>query len=196
MDLRIKAVLILAACLFSGACKTAEFHHEQIDVHGMVYDFENRPVGGYAVTLGGRKPVVSDAMGRYAFPSVPAGEYVLAGSMEGWEEYETLVSVNSRTAVQYLRVASAEELLTLADAALGTGDVEGAAQYVTRAEKTGSKSFLIPYYAAVTAFRSGKPKDSLAILTAIEASGVRDSAVRRMRLDMQSISEGALHEAR
>lgn len=183
------AVAVLIFFLF-GACRTAEFHHTQIDVHGMVYDFENRPVAGYSVELDRTHSAVTDAMGRYAFQSVPSGEYTLIGQRQGYERYETMVSVNSRTEIQYLRVASAEQLLSLADEKLSNGDLPAAADYVTRAENTESRSILIPFYAAVISFRNGKPNEALSILRALEDRGVRDIYIDKMKREFTEISGG------
>jgi len=174
---------ILAILAFAG-CTTAEFHHPQIDVHGMVYDFDNRPVAGYAVTLGGRYTAVTDAMGRYVFLSVPEGTYALIGSRAGYERYETETAINSRTDIQYLRVASAEELIELADDRLARGDLEAASLYVSRAERTLSRSSVIPYYAAVISFRAGKTEDALRILSSLEDFGCRDANVLKTKSDM------------
>ncbi len=196
MGLRISAAIALASCFALCSCATAGFRRGKVDVHGMVYDFENRPVGGYTVSLDGRRSAVSDVTGRYEFPAVPSGEYRLTGTREGYERYEHTVSVDSRTDIQYLRVASAEELLNLADAAIGEGDLESAAAYAARAEKTGSPSFLVPYYAAVIAFRSGRPGEALSLLSALESGGVRDSAVSRMKRDMLRLTGGVADEPR
>lgn len=194
MRLRIELIAATCAALLFSACATADFRRGRIDVHGMVYDFENRPVAGYLVSLDGKEKAVSDAMGRYVIPSLPAGEYGLRGSREGFEDYEADVSVTSKTDIQYLRVASAEQLLSLADASLESGDLEEAASYVTRAEKTGTRSFLIPYYGAVIAFRSGQHPDALSILEALEEKGNRDPTVAKMKGDMEALTEGTSHE--
>ena len=96
------AVSFLLILLFS--CKTAEFHHAQIDVHGMVYDFENRPVANYTVSLDENISAVTDVTGRFSFSSIPSGLYTLSGYAEGFERYESAVIIESKTDIMYLRV--------------------------------------------------------------------------------------------
>ncbi len=182
------APLALLALLAS--CSTFGFSPGRFDVRGMVYDFENRPVAKYEVSLDGKAKAVTDVTGRYVLPLVSPGRYRLTGEGKCFERYEAPAEILSGNDVQYLRVVSAEELLELADGALSRGDLDRAAEYVSRAEKTGSESPLIPFYSAVTLFRKGKPGDALAVLESLAAKGFDDPWVEAMAGDMRALAQG------
>lgn len=192
------ALLFAAAGLLPASlasCASLSGGAGNLDVHGMVYDFENRPVPDYELRLDGKRSVFTDATGRFAMYSVPPGDYLLSGSRQGFESYEAPVRIGELTDMYYLRVASAEELLELADGELEEGRIEGAAELVARSERTGSDSSLVPFYAAVVSFRQGKGGEALAILAALEDRGLRDPYVLRMRRDMETLLREAPRDA-
>ena len=87
----------------TGSCKTTSILYG-VNVNGMVYDFDNRPVAGYQLQLNNDLVVVSDITGRFTFEKVKLGEYVLKGQSNAFEPYEGQVTIYDQDQVLYLRI--------------------------------------------------------------------------------------------
>ncbi len=188
----MKRILISALILlFLVSCKTAEFGAQCIDVNGMVYDFENRPVPGYEVRLDEKRSSVTDITGRFTIGKVPVGAYQIQGTAVNYEAYGGELVLGDKRQIVYIRVPSAIQLLDLADKALTENRIEDARKYVERAESTGILTTEFLFYKAVVSFRSGDYPASLAIVDRIVSMGISDSYIIKFQADLNRIMEGA-----
>lgn len=190
----MRSVAKILACLAGifcmtalSSCKTAEFGYRHIDVNGMVYDFSNRPVAGYRVTLG-KKETVSDVTGRFSFLNIPVGQYVIAGSKTGYETYDGIIDAFERGQVVYLRIPSERQLLDLADASLSGNNIDAASSFVSRAAHTGFVSEACRFYQAIVFFRKGIPESACVTLDSLIAGGCSDAYVRSFRDSLRSMT--------
>lgn len=163
--------LFLAVALVS--CKTAEFGCRCIDVNGMVYDFGNRAVAGYAVSIG-KKTVATDVTGRFTIGKVPAGTHDITGGKDGFERYVGTIDVCDERQIVYIRIPSSSQLLDLADDALAAGDAGKAASAIERAERCDDGSFECRFYRAIAQFRMNDPIAARETLRSMIADGCDD----------------------
>lgn len=179
LDIRNYCILICLFCALLCSCNTAEFHHPQIDVHGMVYDYENRPVAGYNLAFGGYK-TRTDVSGRFSIPSMPLGSYNVIGKMEGYESYLAVITIGSKTDIVYIRIASFSDVINMTENALSANDNCSAEKYASRALCIDSDNNLGLFYLAVIKFRLQCFTESKTILEGIEKKGFGDIYTRKM----------------
>jgi hypothetical protein len=179
-DAACAAVFALA---FAASCKTAEFGMRKFDLNGMVYDFENRPVSGYEVSIDGKK-AVTDVTGRFSFAGMTTGMHALKGAKGGFESFSGDIDARDAESIAYIRIASERQLLDLACAALDDGDAPKASGLVARAEGTGHASSDCRFLRAIVLFRMGDADGARSTLDALIADGCEDPYVGRMRDDL------------
>jgi hypothetical protein len=108
--------LLLILALFAGVVANAQ---TSVAVSGTVEDPSGAVIPGAQLTLTGKATsqamaAKSDGEGRFVFPNVSPGEYVLKGEAEGFKRFEMVVSVHNQ-AVTNLRmtmpISSTEEVV-------------------------------------------------------------------------------------
>jgi hypothetical protein len=145
----------------------------------MVYDFENKPVSQYIITIDNRTPVSTDINGRFFVPKVRSGKHKIRGTKGGYEEYKGEIIMNDRRQIVYFRVPNTAQLLNLADDALSGNRIEEAALYIKRAGTIGETTTELLFYSAVVLFRTGEYKSAIEKLQTALLLGSRDEYVSR-----------------
>jgi tetratricopeptide (TPR) repeat protein len=166
--------IILFTALAAVSCKTAEFGFKVIDLHGMVYDFSNRPVANCEVSLGRKYNSVTDINGRFTLPKVPLGTYTLTASRRGFERYADEVIIRERGQIIYFRIPSQNQLLDLADEALGINDFALAEELVERAYKIDNNNIEMLFYYATVKFRQREHTRAIHLLETAKSLGSKD----------------------
>ncbi len=187
----IPCFVMLCSLFFS--CKTAEFGHPMIDVNGMIYDFSNKPVSNYTVTLGEKYTSISDINGRFYFQKVPADTYEITGNKEGYETYKDTIFINSKEQIIYLRIPSLSQLLDLADEALSGHNIPEAETYIERAARIGGTSIERLFYSAIISFRKKEYQKAMDYLVTAKDAGSTDIYVEQFLNDLKKLAE-ANHE--
>lgn len=172
-------VSFFVALLFV-SCKTAEFGFKCVDINGMVYDFENRPVAGYAIGVG-KLQATTDVSGRFVLRKLPSGSYGITGEKTGFEPYSGTIDVRDERQIIYVRIPSARQLLDLADISFGNGDIDEASSLVGRAERCDGRSFECRFYRAIAQFRLNDPVAARTTLDSMIGDGCVDPYVIRFR---------------
>jgi len=177
---RFHVLIVLVATLTSFSCKTAEFGFKVIDLHGMVYDFSNRPVAHYEISLGKRYKTVTDINGRFTLPKVPAGNYTLTGFKKGFENYAEEIDIRDRRQIIYFRIPSQNQLLDLVDDALASNNITLAGELAERAYSIDENNIEMLFYYATVNFRQGEYHRAIDFLEATKNLGSRDLFVERL----------------
>jgi tetratricopeptide (TPR) repeat protein len=177
---------ILISLLVSG-CKTAGFGYKVVDVNGMVYDFSNRPISNYAVGLGEKREAVTDINGRFVITRVPVGTYEIRGEKDGYESYQGSIDITGRGQIVYIRVPSQNELLELADEALGKNRIDRAESYVQRAYQVSPESTELLFYYATVMFRQKRYDEAIAYLQKARENGSKDIYLEKFLNDLLRI---------
>jgi len=171
--------IILIIALITVSCRTAEFGFKVVDIHGMVYDFSNRPVANSEISLGRRHNTVTDINGRFTLPKVPIGVYTLTGYRKGFEGFTDEVIVKDRGQIIYFRMPSQNQLLDLVDNALGVNNFALADELAGRAYQIDKTNIETLFYYATVKFKKGEYQGAINFLEAAKSLGSRDSFVDR-----------------
>ncbi|MDR1105019.1 MAG: hypothetical protein LBL44_01555 [Treponema sp.] len=173
------AILPVALLFVLCSCKTAEFGYTVIDLNGMVYDFANKPVPNYLVTVGEKNVSVTDINGRFVMEKIALGVYPIKGEKEGFEPFAETLDIFDRGQIVYIRVPSSGQLLELADVALSKNRLDEAEAYLKRAWDIGDiTAELLMYYAAVK-FRQGLYDEAIVRLQSAVNRGSQDRYIEK-----------------
>jgi hypothetical protein len=161
------------------SCKTAEFGFKTTDISGMVYDFSNRPVFNYEVTLGKWYHGSTDINGRFTLAKVPFGSYKIKGSKTGFENYNGEVIIKGKGQIVYIRIPSQNQLLALADEALAANNFTLAEELVERAYQIDKNNIEMLFYYAAVSFRQNNYKKAASFLEDAINLGSKDYYVHK-----------------
>ena len=188
----VSLVLIVIGC----GCKTTSMLYG-VNINGMVYDFDNRPVAGYHLKLNSALEVVTDITGRFTFEKVKLGEYVLKGQSNAFEPYEGQVTIYDQNQVLYLRVPSFSQLINRTDKALEEDNLQEAEAFLTRAVAMNSEHIDSLLYGAILAYRKNNIGQALELLGKVQQKGYTAEWVMAFydelqRIDRTSKAKGSL----
>jgi hypothetical protein len=155
----------------------------------MIYDFENRPISNYMLTLGKNDTTITDINGRFLFQKIKAGRYGITGHKAGYETYEGEIIISDKRQIIYLRIPSSGQLLDLADNALTRNQIDEAYEYTQRAYRIGEITTELLFYMAVISFRRGIYTDAIYFLQAAIHSGSTDEYVYRFLEELMGRSQ-------
>lgn len=180
----------------TGGCKTTSMLYG-VNINGMVYDFDNRPVAGYHLKLNNDLEVVTDITGRFTFEKVKLGEYVLKGQSNAFEPYEGQVTIYDQNQVLYLRVPSFSQLINRTDKALEEDNLQEAEAFLTRAVAMNSEHIDSLLYGAILAYRKNNIGQALELLGKVQQKGYTAEWVMAFydelqRIDRTSKAKGSL----
>jgi len=170
---------IVSVVILHSACKTAEFGFKIINISGMVYDFSNRPVSNYEITLGKWYSGSTDINGRFTLLKVPLGNYEIRGSKKGYENYTGEVIIKDKGQIIYIRVPSQNQLLTMADEALTASNFILAEEIVERAYQIDKNNIEMLFYYAAILFRQNNLEGAASFLEDAVNLGSRDLYVQK-----------------
>ena len=165
--------------VFSGSCKTAEFGFKVIDINGMVYDFSNRPIPFYEVTLGRKYRGSTDINGRFTLQKVPVGVYTITGNKNGYEDYLDEVIIREKGQIIYIRIPSQNQLLNLVDDYLTANNFILAEEMAERAYQIDKNSIETLLYYAATMFRLNNYEKAVSFLEAAVDLGSKDIYINK-----------------
>ena len=96
-----------AALIFNG-CKSIPGEKEKINLNGMIYDTDNKPVVNYRIFIDGKGVSSSDIGGRFVIKNISKGEHVFSGYAEGYLSVEEKVVVYDKAQILYIRIPTIE----------------------------------------------------------------------------------------
>jgi len=169
------------------SCKTAEFGFNTADINGMVYDFSNRPVFNYEVTLGKRYFGSTDINGRFTLSKVPLGSYKISGSKTGFENYNDEINIKGKGQIIYIRIPSQNQLLSMADEALAANNFTLAEEIAERAYKIDKNNIEMLFYYAAVSFRQNNFKKAASFLEDAVNLGSKDHYVQKFLATIKEI---------
>ena len=174
MHNRVLSILVFLFALTALSCKTTGLGSKAADVHGMIYDFSNRPVANCEILLGRWHRSISDVNGRFNFPNVSFGNYTVTGKKKGFESYSETVAIRGKGQIIYIRLPSQSQLLNLVDEALLANDFVMAQEMAERAYQIDSGNAEMLFYYAAVKFRLRDYDGAMAFLEKAKASGSKD----------------------
>jgi len=165
---------LLLFALLALSCKTTEFGFKVININGMVYDFSNRPVPNYEISLGRKYKGSTDINGRFTLPRVPVGVYAISGHKNGYENYLEEVIVKDRGQIIYIRVPSQNQLLNMVDDALASNNFAVAGEMAERAFQIDGNNIETLFYNAAVSFRQQQFEKAVFFLELATDLGSKD----------------------
>ena len=172
-------LLLFATALFAVSCRTAEFGFKIIDIHGMVYDYSNRPVAHCDISLDGKYNTLTDINGRFTLVKIPVGTYTLTGLKTGFENYVDKIIIRDRGQIIYFRMPSQNQLLDLVDEALTANNFPRAGELAERAYQVDKNNIEMLFYYATVKFRQHEYHRAIYFLETARNLGSRDSFIER-----------------
>ena len=129
-------LILFSASLFLAGCKTVPGEKEKIDINGMVYDTQNRPVVNYRIYIDGNGVSTSDIGGRFYVSRIQKGEHVFSGRGEGYLNVEEKIVVYDKAQILYIRVPSIESMFESAFVNIKNGEYEKAEEIINEVLET------------------------------------------------------------
>ena len=114
---------------FTG-CAGVPGEKEKINLNGMVYDTQNRPVVNYRIYIDGKGECVSDIGGRFLLKGIRKGEHVFSGFGEGYLGIEEKIVVYDKSQILYIRIPSIDTNFERAFELIKKGDYDGSEKLV------------------------------------------------------------------
>lgn len=183
----VRQALVLYVLITIGTgCKTTSLIYG-VNINGMVYDFDNRPVAGYHLKLNDDLEVVTDITGRFTFEKVKLGEYLLTGESKRYEAYEGKIVIYDQDQVIYLRIPSFSQLINLTDKALEENNLQEAEGFLKRASAMNSEDIDVMIYEAVLAYRYYNIEQAMRKIEQIKVNGYRDEWLDRFYDELRKI---------
>lgn len=171
------------------SCKTAEFGHKVIDVNGMIYDFSNRPVPNFLITLDEKYSISTDINGRFTLTKVPAGTYTLIAKKPGYEIYTDKVDIKDRGQIVYIRIPSQSDLLDLTDNALSNSNFNEAEEYIKRAYLVDADNVEMLFYYATVMFKQGEYDNAVYFLQTAQNLGSKDEYIAKFLAILKELND-------
>lgn len=152
----IMSAVLLSSCATTGK-RDDPAAFDAAPLLGMAYDSEGSPVQGVRIALDGIDAAESDLSGRFVVSGVTRGAHIFGAARDGYEPIESEFLFLNRSQVLYLRMHSADQLLSTAERALEAGNVSEAEDALTRAGRIdGVSRPVLLYLEAISAWNAGK----------------------------------------
>ena len=181
-----QALILCTLILLVTGCKTTSLIYG-VNINGMVYDFDNRPVAGYHLKLNDDLEVVTDITGRFTFEKVKLGEYLLTGESNRYETYEGKIIIYDQDQVIYLRIPSFSQLINLTDKALEANNLQEAEGFLKRAAALNIQDIDVMIYEAVLAYRYYNIEQAIRKIEQIKVNGYRNEWLDRFYDELRKI---------
>jgi len=148
-------------------------------MYAMIYDYENIPVSGVAVSINGKKMVDSDIQGRFILDVMKKGEYRVKLTKKGYETFEESFQYDPMQ-VLYFKIINAQQLLFLAETALDNAEYAIAENYLNRALLLEPNRPDIFFLKSIVCYFQGKNAEAAAILENMIISGNNDPSISQL----------------
>lgn len=166
------------------SCSSLGTRAGDLPLYGMVYDMDNQPVQNARVSGMGGQTAVTDANGRFALADLAFGSVRLEFLKEGYESQEIAVEYVSRAQVLYVKMISAGQLRTLAEAAIRERRWEDADLLTGRAERICPGHPETLFLMAIVRFRRGDSEGARTILEELLDREYREPVIHLFLADI------------
>lgn len=123
-------------------------------LQGMIYDYENKPVCGFHVSIDGKQKTVTDINGRFTIPDVLFGTHAIEGNGTEYSPWSENIDFNDKTQVLYIRVPSTLWLFAKLDGDLTESDFKEAKKTLSQFSASETQSPRYTLYSNIFLFRT------------------------------------------
>ena len=170
---KIIAIIFIAALLLG--CKTVSAPKRAINdsgmVYAMVYDYENSPVSGAAISIDGKKYIESDLQGRFILEFKQKGEHTIKVEKPNYEVIEEIFTYDPMN-VLYFKMINSSQLLTQAEESLDQNAYKDAEAFVGRALALEPNRQDILYLQCVILYFQNRKAEAKIILEGLQNRGI------------------------
>ncbi|MCL2762106.1 MAG: hypothetical protein FWD36_02715 [Treponema sp.] len=175
-------IFLLLGIMLLASCQTGKpikrLSNEGM-MYAMIYDYENTPVSGVAVSINEKMIVDSDIQGRFILDKMKKGEYNIKLAKKGYETFEGLFQYDPLQ-VLYFKIINAPQLLVLAETALDNADFTAAENYIDRALLIEPNRPDILYLKSITYYLQARNTEALLILENLIMSGNNHPSISQL----------------
>jgi tetratricopeptide (TPR) repeat protein len=158
----------LAVALFSCASNPG-LKKTSLDLYGMIYDGDNRPIREVKIYVGDKLSAESDIHGHFTLTGLKTGRnYHIKALKDNYEAAALDIHYRDPKNVLYLSMSHRDQLLSRVEQALREENWALSASYLTRATTLGADHSPTQYLWAALAFRRGEYHEALDILLKLE----------------------------
>lgn len=159
-------LIILSALFFS--CASTKFEGKAV-LTGRVCDTEGKPVPNYHINAGIGLNAITDAGGVFVIRDLPAGNYVISGSGDGWCSTEQEVSFYDRKSIVCIEVKSLESILPQIESFIKEKNYSAAKKLLYKSKKLNESNAIFNCYKQLIAYCSSpSSKHEKAFLASLE----------------------------
>lgn len=103
---------LLSQFLFLTGCKSTPLGKEKVDINGMVYDTDNKPVVNYTIYIDGNAFCTSDIGGRFVLKGIEKGSHIFWGKGEGYLGIEKEIVIYDKSQILYIRIPTIDSVFS------------------------------------------------------------------------------------
>jgi tetratricopeptide (TPR) repeat protein len=168
---RLAMLIVLAAiyALLTGCASSNGFDGRE-DIHGLVVDGKNRPVGGFQIDID-KKTYFSNETGLFTIKKIKAGEYRLEGSKSEFIAVDKTITINQKKGLLYIKATSIAEILEEAETSFAEKNWTKAQEILEAAVDglgAGNAANAVKFYYAMSLFKQKKYQQAFAALESVE----------------------------
>lgn len=153
------SALVFTWLVFSGCAATPK-SQEKIELNGMIYDTQNRPVVNYDIYIDGKYECTSDIGGRFLIKNIKKGEHDFYGTGAGYLNIQEKISVRDKLQIIYLRVSSVETKFSEAYEFLKEGELNKAEECAQEVLECYEDNIDALYFMCVINYLKGKKEEA------------------------------------
>jgi hypothetical protein len=146
-------IMLIASVFALASCMSIDHASGSNGVlSGMVYDYENRPVYGYEITLHPFRKTVTDINGHFSFPDTRFGTHRIEGKKNAFCPSDVSVEFLDPRQIVYLRVPSNDWVYCKIDGELASCQYDEAREHLAMLSGDEKKQKAYRLYSAILQF--------------------------------------------
>lgn len=162
---KIKLLLIIILCLSLFSCASINRIGEKKGIlQGMVYDYENRPIAGYIISIKNYGKTTTDINGRFMLDGIKYGTVEICGEGQNYSLYTDNFDFSDKTQILYLKIPSYEWLYTSIDTHIEKEEFSMAEKILSEFPAEEQKKSRYLFYKAIFDFRTTRGTEKSTIL--------------------------------
>lgn len=174
-------LLIAIAVILLTSCASVPGAREKINVNGMIYDTDNRPVVNYTVSLDDKYYAVTDIGGRFTINKVARDTYTFTGKGKGYLSMEQEVTVFDKTQIIYIKVPTIESKFNEAYVYMKEGKYSKAKLCIEEVLASDKDNSTALYFMSVIEYKEGNVEESDNYLNRIIENGDESNYVKELK---------------
>lgn len=150
----------------------------------MVYDYDGQHLLGVKIILDDKEGPTSDINGRFILPDIEYGPHTIGLTKDGYESASIDFQFLNKTQVLYMKLASFNQLITLAEGSIKNKKWVEAERTLFRAGKIDGANPVLRYVRSVLAYKTENYEKAESFLKALLDEGYDEAYVHLLLADV------------